>query len=135
MTSRTSTTIAAVDASALPAGAATAVKQDGLDTRLGQIEAAVENAPSFLASHILVVTPGTAVQGATQACAPGGAILVKARDTNTGFLYIGGNAAQAQVHEFKLGPGDAISLVIDNLNLIWVDASKSGDVAEILMEV
>ena len=56
-------------------------------------------------------------------------ILVKASDTNTGYIYVGKNASTSLIGTdpdtdgFELGPGSAVTIPVDNANKIFLIAS------------
>ncbi len=77
----------------------------------------------------------TAEQLPALAAANGMAIVVKARDTNTGSIWIGHSKATAEAHHFSLAPGASIHILVDNLSDVWVDVEVNGEVVEWIVEV
>ncbi len=83
-----------------------------------------------------VAAAGTAVAlVASSTPVPDGAeVVVKAKRANTGYIYVGESAAQAQAHTFELSASDAIGLRVDNLADIFIDSSVNGEGVEYLVE-
>ncbi len=125
----------------LPAGAATAAKQDTMITALQLIDD-LRNALAAVATdqlridlinpfsstslgngHKTVTTAGTQVQLSAQACK---AVSLKALAANTGFIYVGDSNVDSSTG-YELDAGDVLDLAVDNLNRIWLDASVSGE--------
>ncbi|MDD4721876.1 MAG: hypothetical protein PHR07_03920 [Acidaminococcaceae bacterium] len=72
-----------------------------------------------------VVTTATTREAlAAHACRE---VIIIAKDTNTGYIYIGGSDVSATVYGAKLAAGDSITIPISNTNLIYMDASVSGE--------
>lgn len=64
-------------------------------------------------------------------------IVVKAKHTNTGYISIGGSSTDAlktSTSHFKLYMDQSVSLAVDNLQDIWMDASVSNEGVEIIYE-
>ena len=74
--------------------------------------------------QVTVSTPGTrvALGEATDIIS----IVVKAKSTNVGNIYIGGSDVTSS-NGFILEPGDAISFDITGLASIYIDADNAGD--------
>jgi len=83
-----------------------------------------------------VAVPGVAEQCASLAAAPGKAIVFKARDTNTGNVFLGNSQASAQnvATRFLLAAGQSLVLYITNANLVWVDAAVAAEGISIAVE-
>lgn len=92
------------------------------------------NRGSLGTGTITVGAAGTAVQGETVTVPEGCQVVLKARRTNTGYIYPGGSQANAQEQEFEMPPQCIVKLKVQNINDIWVDASVNGMVAEYLVE-
>ena len=71
-----------------------------------------------------VTTAGTAVQLASNACV---SVAIKAKDTNTGVIYVGANGTSLSTTGFGLSAGDSVMYAAANTNLFYVDASVNGD--------
>ena len=74
-----------------------------------------------------VTTAGTAVRLAdNQPCA---AVMVKALQTNTGYMYIGNDGAGdvTSANGYQLDANDSVYLEVDNLSQLWVDCSVNGE--------
>lgn len=77
-----------------------------------------------------VTSAGTAEQLPDVSVPDGFEVVIMAKPGNTGYIYLGNSKANAEssTNRFdRLGPGDAITLKITNLNLVWIDASVSGE--------
>lgn len=72
----------------------------------------------------VVTTATTREQLASHACRE---VTIIAKDTNTGYIYIGGSDVSATVYGAKLAAKDSITLAVSNTNLIYMDASVSGE--------
>jgi len=57
---------------------------------------------------------------------PGRVFCIKALASNRGIIYVGreGTASQSG---FELSPRESITLEIDNLDKVWIDASVDGE--------
>jgi len=71
-----------------------------------------------------VTTAGTRVQLPNYACRE---VTIIALRTNTGRIYVGGSDVSSTVYGADLGPQDSITLPVSNTNLIYIDASVSGE--------
>lgn len=84
-----------------------------------------------------VSSAGTAeVLGSSQAIPSGYALVIKALKANTGKVHIADSAAEAQTDAsaYELGAGEAVTLNIDNVNRIYVDANVSGEGVTYIVE-
>lgn len=131
----------AVYSSALPAGAATAAKQDTMITALQLIDdlraalAAIHTdqlrvdvitpfTPTSSGSGQLnVTTAGTRVQLPSQACK---AVSIAAKPANTGNVYLG-DSSVTSANGRILDAGDTIDLAIDDLSRLYIDADTDGE--------
>lgn len=105
-----------------------------LDAVVDNIKDNTGNRGSLGTGTITVGVAGTAVQGETVTVPEGCQVVLKARRTNTGYIYPGGSQANAQEREFEMPPQCIAKLKVQNINDIWVDASVNGMVAEYLVE-
>jgi hypothetical protein len=109
-----------------------------LNTGITNVDTKLGNRTSFVTGFITVTTAGTPVQGPDIAVAPGKAVVIAYHPSNTGLIGIGNssdNAKLATGTPFILsGAGQAISLMVDNVNRIWVDASVSGEKVMYIVE-
>lgn len=71
-----------------------------------------------------VTTAGTRVQLPPYACRE---VTVISKDTNTGIIYAGGSDVSSTVYGVKLKRDGSFTFSVSNTNLIWIDASVSGD--------
>lgn len=89
-----------------------------------------------------ITTEGTssvtiAESGPGYPVANGAEIRIRAKDTNTGYICIGSSSATALksgTGHYKLLTAAIETLSVKNLNLIWIDATVSGEGVEILYE-
>ena len=109
-----------------------------LNTGITNVDTKLGNRTSFVTGFITVTTAGTPVQGPDLAIAPGKAVVIAYHPSNTGLIGIGNSSANANLSTgtpFILsGAGQAISLMVDNLNRIWVDASVNGEKVMYIVE-
>lgn len=98
-------------------GVADSVSVGGVVTTSEVLPTSVSNA------RVTVPTAGSRVQLASFSCK---AVVVKALPTNTGVIYVG-NATVAASNGFVLSANESVSLDIDNVNHIYIDAEKNGE--------
>lgn len=118
--------------STLPTGAATSANQTTEIGHLSEIEGAVETLETALntptaggSGQTTVATAGTAVALASStACR---AVTIKALSTNTGLMYVSIDPSDADNTDFELSASEAITIPIDNLDRIRIDASVNGE--------
>jgi hypothetical protein len=75
----------------------------------------------------VVVTAGTSVQLSTQACK---SVAITAGTANTGIIVVGDSAVVAAVATRKgtpLSAGDTLIAGVSNMNLLYMDATVSGE--------
>lgn len=103
----------------------------------GGSAATTPNRADFFPAQVNVPTPGTAVQGPTQAIPNGFALVIKGKTGNTGSVWIGATAAEAQNHAvaYELAAGEEVSLAITNVDLIFVDADVATEGVNLIVEV
>ena len=94
------------------------------------------NRTSFVTGQKDVTTAGTAEQLPDVEIPNGFAVVIKAKSTNTGRIYIGNSKANAEDHSvaFSLGANEWVELKITNLNLVWIDADVDGEGVEYIVE-
>jgi hypothetical protein len=87
------------------------------------------NRPAFVTGQVNVPVPGTAAQLPAQAIPDGFTIFIRAKVTNTGNIYIGNSAPNAQNHlvAFILEPGAFLEYGITNGDLVFLDADDAND--------
>lgn len=95
------------------------------------------NRATFQDNHQTVAVPGTAVQLQNQAIPNCFDVWVAALDDNTGNIYFGNSAADAQNHTKAniLSAGAFRRLAVTNVNAIWIDADVAGEGVQWLVEV
>lgn len=84
-----------------------------------------------------VTTPLTAVQIGTGLVNSGLSICIKAKSTNTGTIGIGDSATNALLNGttfFSLLAGQAITIHLNDIQEVWIDASVAGEGVEVLYE-
>ena len=74
-------------------------------------------------SNVSVSTPGVRVQLPSVACK---SVTVKAMAQNTGLVYVGDGSVTSG-NGFQLSPGDSVSVDIDNVNRLWIDAAVANE--------
>lgn len=72
----------------------------------------------------LVTTAGTRVQLPTYACRE---VTIIAKKANTGVIYVGGIDVSSTVYGCPLDPKESVTLSVSNTNLVYIDASVSGE--------
>jgi len=71
-----------------------------------------------------VTTAGTRVQLPDYDCRE---VTIIAKKTNTGSIYIGGSDVSSTVYGVELDANESITIAVGNTNLIYIDASVSGE--------
>jgi hypothetical protein len=85
-----------------------------------------ESSPSSLyQAYVAVAAPGTRVQFTSLNTAIV-SVTIKALADNTGNVYVGGSGV-TQANGYELSPGASISVRLDNLNKLYIDAPNAGD--------
>lgn len=83
-----------------------------------------EGSDSFTGNVQNVITSGNRVQLPNIPCRE---ITIIARRTNTGSIFIGGNNVSSSVYGVELQARDSFTFNVSNANLIYIDASVSGE--------
>lgn len=84
----------------------------------------LEKTPTTVASaQATVTTAGTRVQLATNTCL---GVIVKAKSTNTGLIYVG-DVTVTSSNGFILSAGESVTLAISNTNKAYIDSSVNGE--------
>ena len=84
-----------------------------------------------------VTTAGTRLQ-LSASSVPVVKVVVQALQANTGFIAVGGStvvAASGTERGYILAPFNAITLTVNNLNLIYLDSTVSGEGVSYFYEV
>lgn len=92
--------------------------------------AVLVNKPALTTGQKDVTTAGTAVQLPDVTVPDGCQLTIIAKPGNTGYIYFGNSKANAEssTNRFdSLSAGLAVSLKVTNANLVWIDASVSGE--------
>ena len=95
------------------------------------------NTNALYAAQKSVTSSGTPVQLADQPVPEGVSIVLKAKDTNTGYLTLGSsstNALNTGTSNFRLQANQTLMLQVGNTNILWLDATVSGETLEIIFE-
>ena len=97
---------------------------------------AVPNRESFATGQVTVPVPGTAVQLPAQAIPDGFAVVIRAKDTNTGNVYLGNSAANAQdpTVAYILDVGEFVTLYITDLSAAFIDADVADEGIDWIVE-
>jgi len=88
------------------------------------------NKGALVIGQVNVPIAGTAVQLPEIAIPDGFKVIILAKPSNGGFIYMGTSAPQAgdaTSYFDRLDAGDSISLQITTLHLIWINASVNGE--------
>lgn len=95
------------------------------------------NYDDWIGTRIAVPTPGTPVQGPKISIPDGVALLLKARNENTGRVYYQrtSEAVLNTNQRFSLDPGESFSYFVTSADLFWFDAATAGEGVEISVEV
>ncbi len=73
-----------------------------------------------------VTTAGTRVQ-LSSTSVPCIDLIIQAKRTATGRLYISGPSVAADTNGIYLNAGQSLSLSVTNLNQVWIDSSVNGE--------
>lgn len=85
----------------------------------------ISGGSDFLYTDLLnVPTSGTRVPLPNIPC---GEVTVIAKDTNVGFIYVGDSNTSSTRYGVKLKPDGSYTFTVNNANLIYIDASVSGE--------
>ncbi len=85
-----------------------------------------QTVPTAIAAFLTAnVMSGTRVQLASNTGLSGA--VLEAPSTNTGIIYVGASNVSATVYGAQLQPGQSVGVALNNSNLIYFDASVSGD--------
>lgn len=91
----------------------------------GQFSAEMNGGGSGLLQHGLVnVTAGSQVQLPNIPCRE---VTIIAKDSNNGFIYVGGQGTSHTSYGVKLKADGSITLPVNNANLIHINASVDGE--------
>lgn len=71
-----------------------------------------------------VATAGTKVQLPSYTCRE---VTIIAKKTNTGNIFVGGSDVSSSVYGVALSANESFTFAINNTNLIYIDASVSGE--------
>ena len=94
-----------------------------------------ENMTSFEVGSMAITAAGTAEQLTAHRVPQGFQLTVRARVTNTGYIYIGESKAKAEANHVMLEAGASLGLRVDNVSDVWADCSVNGETVEWVMEV
>ena len=94
-----------------------------------------DSATKFRVGSQAIAAAITAEQLPAMPIVNGHGLVVKARDTNTSYIYIGYSKATAEAHHFSLAPGGSVIIYVDDLSDIWVDVAVNGEAVEWAAEV
>ena len=84
----------------------------------------------------VVTTSGTPVQLPDNAVQDNETLIVKAKNANTGVIYVGNtgpNALKTSNIGFSLQKNEAVSIKVDNAIRIFIDSSVSGEGVECII--
>lgn len=72
-----------------------------------------------------IPTAGNRVQLGTNTVLVG--VVIQAKSTNTGSIFVGGSNVSSTVFGAELQPGQSVGLAIDNTNKVYVDTATNGN--------
>jgi len=87
--------------------------------------ASTTGSTTLLNGQVTVTTAGTRVQLSVASVALYNGVIVRAKDTNTGYIYLGNSAVSSSTGMILLA-GESTSVAVDNLNKLYIDSSVSG---------
>ena len=87
------------------------------------------NQAAFETNQLNVTVAGTGENLQAQAIPNGFAVAIKAKSGNTNSIWVGDSKANSENHAiaFELKAGEVMKLYITNVNLVWIDASVTGE--------
>jgi len=77
----------------------------------------------FDVKQVTVGTSAIQVSSESIACKQ---VILKADNDNSGDIYVGKDSSVSSANGFRLMPGEAVTIPIDDLSKIWVIATTSG---------
>lgn len=94
------------------------------------------NSATFATGQKNVTAAGTGEQLGSQAIPNGFSVVIKAKTTNTGLIQVGNSKANAESASvsYRLSAGSFVTLFITNTNLVWIDATVSGEGVDWIVE-
>ena len=100
-------------------------------------KAATPNRAAIKTDQKNVAVAGVAEQPPAQAVPDGFKLIVKAKKANTGNIFVGGSAADAQnaAKRWILEPNESISLAVANFDDVFIDAAVSTEGVELIVEI
>lgn len=90
----------------------------------GSINAQLTGSNALKGAVQNVATAGTRVQLPNYTCRE---VTIIAKRSNTGSIYVGGIDVSSTVYGVELKANDSVTLAVNNTNLIYIDASVSGE--------
>lgn len=97
----------------------------------------ISNTPAFFAAQKNVTTSGTPVALAANTIPDGAKLVVKAKSGNTGTITVGNsstNALNTGTTSVRLAQNQSVELQVNNSELVWIDATVSGEGVEYFSE-
>lgn len=103
----------------------TAIKDTGGIKKITDTVNVLSTGSSSMSSGVVnVTTAGTKVQLSDIACRE---VIIIAKRTNTGYIYVGGNTVSSTSYGAELAAKDSITIPVNNVNKIYIDSSVSGE--------
>jgi len=93
-----------------------------------------DNLATFETGSTAVTAAGTAEQLDSYRIPNELTVLLAAKASNTGYIYVGESKAKAEAHHIELGPGGMVELNVDNVHDVWVDSSVNGEAVGWIVE-
>jgi len=95
------------------------------------------NRPALITGQKNVTTAGTAVQLPDITIPNGFKVIIMAKPSNTGYIYLGNSKVSAEDSSSRFGrmeAGDSITLQITTLKLVWFDSSEDSEGISYIVE-
>jgi hypothetical protein len=83
-----------------------------------------QGSESITADLLTVATGGVAVRFPNIPCRK---ILIIAKRTNQGYIYIGGSNVSDTIYGAELGAGGSLTIDISNANLLYINSKNNGE--------
>jgi hypothetical protein len=93
---------------------------------------------TFITGQKVVTTSGTPVRLGYRKLSNAAPLLIKAKAGNTGTITVGSSSAAALNTGddfYSLSAGEGMTLLVDDLNDVWLDATVSGEGVEYATEL
>lgn len=92
------------------------------------------NKPTIIVDDKDVTAAGTAELLPSITIPDGFTLVIKAKPTNVGNIYVGESKAKAEAHVFTLQSNEPVDYGIEDANAIWIDADNNNEGVELTVE-